>query len=754
MGTRITSDVVESYLNCKVKAHLKLAGNQGVKSDYEGLLLKNRLEVRQQAISKLVTKTSQNEIAKDILLTASSLRAGRSYVLDPILDQGPWLLRFGGLKKVEGSSELGDFHYVPLLFHEAHGVGKAQKLLLELYGWLLSSIQGRHPAYGVVWHSQDCQETRVRLNPDTRRCERFWQDLIAMTSPTTPPCLILNDHCQICEFRQRCHDQAVQEDNLSLLRGMGEKEIKRNARKGIFTVTQLSYTFRPRRRPKWAKAAPRPHSFALQALALRENKIHINGTPELKTTSLRIYLDVEGLPAENFHYLIGVLIDHGTTQEFHSFWADSKDDRGCVVTQLVQLLSRFTDYTIYHYGNYESKALNSLKSFISDEFRQPLAEIQKRTVNVLSVVHASIYVPALSNTLKDIAGFLGFRWTDHGATGLRSIIWRKQWERTRDDELKTRLLRYNQEDCLALKMVTDFMLSCNRDGSPETIAGLPAHPDVVHTCDLQLTIARSHRFCVISFVLPELDFVNKCAYFDYQREKVFVRTNKEMRRVNRRKTTGRNGDLTPNSCTKLECRKCPSCGSRRIQEGKRSSRVIADLKFSITGVKRWIIRYDAHWYHCERCDEAFLPEHYPTDKGKYGHGMKAWFAYQNIIGGQEAIKIMRGVNEVFGLYVEASYRDYKPSLAEYYKGTYKGILAELLRGTLLHADETEVAISGMEQKGYVWVFANMQMVYLFYKDSRKGLFLEEMLQGFSGVVVSDFFTAYDTLHFPRSWAPR
>src|SRR6516165_908115 len=136
-----------------------------------------------------------------------------------------------------------------------------------------------------------------------------------------PPSLILNDHCQICEFRQRCHDQAVQDDNLSLLRGMGEKEIKRNTRKGIFTVTQLSYTFRPRRRPKWAKAAPRPHSFALQALALREKKVYINGTPELKSTPLRVYLDIEGLPDDDFYYLIGLLIDDGTTQVSHSFWA-------------------------------------------------------------------------------------------------------------------------------------------------------------------------------------------------------------------------------------------------------------------------------------------------------------------------------------------------------------------------------------------------------------------------------------------------
>jgi hypothetical protein len=530
---------------------------------------------------------------------------------------------------------------------------------------------------------------------------------------------------------------------------MGEKEIKRNTRKGIFTVTQLSYTFRPRRRPKWARAASRPHSFALQALALRENKVYINGTPELQKSPLRIYLDIEGLPDENFHYLIGVLIDDGSTQEFHSFWADSKDDQACVVAQFVRHLSNYADYTIYHYGNYESKALKALKSLIPDELRQPLAEIQKRTVNVLSVVNAAIYVPAFSNTLKDIAGFLGFRWTDLGATGIDSIIWRARWEAHQDQNLETRLLRYNHEDCLALKMVTDFIRSCNRDQTSEEIAGLPAHPDVVHTTDLRLTTGHSHRFCVISFVLPELDFVNKCAYFDYQREKVFVRTNKEMRRVNSRKTAGRNGNLTPNRRIRLECKKCPSCSSRRIHEGKRNSRIIADLKFSTTGVKRWIIRYDAHWYHCDRCDEAFLPDHYPTAKGKYGHGMKSWFAYQNIIGGQEAIKIMRGVNEVFGLYVEASYRDFKPSLAEYYRDTYRGILAELLRGTLLHADETEVAISGKEQKGYVWVLANMQLVYYFYKDSRKGLFLDEMLKGFSGVLVSDFFSAYDSIPCPQ-----
>ena len=38
MVTKITRDIIESYLNCKYKAHLKLTRQQGTKSDYALLL--------------------------------------------------------------------------------------------------------------------------------------------------------------------------------------------------------------------------------------------------------------------------------------------------------------------------------------------------------------------------------------------------------------------------------------------------------------------------------------------------------------------------------------------------------------------------------------------------------------------------------------------------------------------------------------------------------------------------------------------
>lgn len=173
MGARITRDIIESYLHCRLKAHLKLAGNQGTRSDYENFLLQTRREIRQQAISKILSKTSRDDVASNIPLTVASLRAGSSYVLDTIFEDDLLSVSFDGLKRAEGPSGLGDFHYVPMLFHEGHGVGKAQRLLLEFQGWMLSRSQSRLPAYGIVWHGRDCKVTKVRLNPDTHRSERL-----------------------------------------------------------------------------------------------------------------------------------------------------------------------------------------------------------------------------------------------------------------------------------------------------------------------------------------------------------------------------------------------------------------------------------------------------------------------------------------------------------------------------------------------------------------------------------------------------
>ena len=47
--------------------------------------------------------------------------------------------------------------------------------------------------------------------------------------------------------------------------------------------------------------------------------------------------------------------------------------------------------------------------------------------------------------------------------------------------------------------------------------------------------------------------------------------------------------------------------------------------------------------------------------------------------------------------------------------------------------------------GYVWTFTNMEEVAFMYRPTREGEFLKELLKDFEGVLVSDFYGAYDSL---------
>src|SRR5262249_1800336 len=154
----------------------------------------------------------------------------------------------------------------------------------------------RTPDHGIIWHGRECKATRVRLNRDVRKTDRLLRELKELAGSGSPPKLLLNDHCQVCEFRQPCHQQAVQEDNLSLLRGMGEAEVKAYSRKGILTLTQRAHTFRPRRKGKRQTKKTHHRYNALQALAIHDKKIYVFGTPELWESPVRIYLDMEGDP--------------------------------------------------------------------------------------------------------------------------------------------------------------------------------------------------------------------------------------------------------------------------------------------------------------------------------------------------------------------------------------------------------------------------------------------------------------------------
>lgn len=194
----------------------------------------------------------------------------------------------------------------------------------------------------------------------------------------------MNRHCAECEFRNCYRQQAKEADDLSLLSGMSEKERAQHRSKGIFTVNQLSYTFRPRRTPKRAKNPAKPHHFSLQALAIRENCVYIHGSPILPECKSKVYLDIEGLPDRDLYYLIGALVVTEEREAFYSFWADTKSDESSIFCQFAETISKLPDYRVFHYGDYDAAAMKRVAAGLPSSYQEQLAAILQRSVNVLS----------------------------------------------------------------------------------------------------------------------------------------------------------------------------------------------------------------------------------------------------------------------------------------------------------------------------------------------------------------------------------
>jgi len=689
VATKITREVLEAYLYCKTKAHLKLAGQQGNVSDYQALLVANRQEVSQQAIAKILAGHPEGEVARDIILTAATLRERPSFVLNATLEDDLLSLIFDGLKRVDGPSKLGEFHYVPMLFHEGQRVGKEQRLRLEIYGLLLSRLQGQMPSSGIIWHGRECRTTKVRLNGDLRKTERVLREVKEMVNAQSPPKLILNDHCQICEFRQRCHEQAVQEDDISLLRGMGEKEIKRFARKGILTVTQLAHTFRPRRRGKRTPPKSNRRYHALHALALRDKRVYVFGTPQLPDAPIQVYLDIEGHPEQGFDYLVGMILVEGENEQRFSFWADNRDDEDRIFEQFLATVTQYQDFRVFAYGGYERAFLMRMKK--RAKRKAPVDRVLKALVNTLSLVYSHVYFPTYSNGLKDVGACLGSSWTEPSASGVQSLVWRMRWEATHAAEWKQKLITINQ-----------------------------------------------------------------CGRFDYQRQRVYVRTSKMLKRSQKKSRSRRSDKLRISQRVQINSRKCPSCGSAELIHWAKGKQVTGfstkhkrafDLVFTSGMIKRKVIECRTAVHQCLTCSHTFIPERYQR-LAKHFHGLMSWAIYQHVAHRISPNTLAEMLKNFFGLSVCGQSIDrFTPVMAFYYRACYKTLFDKILSGEVLHVDETEVRLR--TGKGYVWVFTTSEEVIYMFRPTREGDFLLDLLKNFHGVLVTDFYSAYDSVDCPQ-----
>jgi predicted RecB family nuclease len=584
------------------------------------------------------------------------------------------------------------------------------------------------------------QPATLKLRLNSTKARKLLQDTLDIISQDAPPPFYKNAHCPDCFFQDACYQKLNERNCISLLTGIPPKVILKFHKKGIYSIQQLAHLFRPRRRRRHPQASTN-YLWELKALAITEQKTFVLYPPDVKETPVSIYIDFEGLPEEHWVYLAGVIIvkENGAHTP-HTFWADNITAEKEIFIQLLDLLKQYPEATIYHYGSYETKSLQWVQKKYP-ELKNEITALLPRLFNLLSLLRTHIYPPVYGNGLKEVAGWLGFKWNDLLADGKQSIQWRKDWEAKRDNAVKETLTQYNLDDCKALLVVKEWFTHLAKGTIQENIQ----------------QVAEMKKQSLYKFQNnPELgdDFqhISKAAYFDYQRTKIYWRNKESLSAaaaVVLHPKSGKKG--TPvwqppkihETVSLIPLTACPKCGASKVYHYKQKRKVIqTDLKFTATGIRQHVIAYIGTKSVCSQCRYQYNDQ---VLRGtQYGDNLFAYVTYLYINYNISNYLISSMMQEQFGIWISPMYLVMrKQKWWQQWEPEVQYIWEIIRHSPVIHIDETSVHLE--QKSGYVWVFATTHTVFYHYTDTREGSFLHEWLKDYKGIIVTDIFPAYESL---------
>ena len=739
----ITSDIVEAFLKCPTKCYLRSLGEVGTGNAYaEWVRTQNELW-RREGIKRLMAGTAPGECVGSLTVTTNLKTAKWRLAIEYVVRSRNMESDLHAVERIPSEGRGKPPQFIPIRFVSTNKLNRDDKLLLAFDALLLAEMLGYEAGCGKLIHGDGQATLRVQTSALANEVRKLTGEIATLLSSGSPPDLVLNRHCAECEFRLRCRQKAMEKDDLSLLSGMTEKERKHFNRKGIFTVTQLSYTFRPRRRSKRLVGKREKYQHSLKALAIRNHKIYIVGSPEFKIEGTPVYLDVEGLPDRDFYYLIGIRAK--TAQGFveHSLWADGPDDEKRIWTDFLRVVSSIESPVLIHYGRYESMFLKRMcQRYGEPPERSMSAKAIKAALNLVSVLFGQVYLPTYSNGLKDNASFVGAQWRSPDASGLQTIVWRCQWERTHVGSLKDQLIAYNQDDCVALTVLTEELVRLRLESKTRTNVDIADTPKQ-HATERGTEI---HR---------HFEELLRSAHMRYSQKSIRFR-----------KREGDTGADTPKRNTspvfkkhKLYTRKARSvpvprkrkCPRHPAQDLIPSNRIanhtLLDLDFNKNGCRKVVVRYCGKRSYCPLCHRGHLPPAVKRLHNQvYGRGFQAWAVYQRVALRLPYALIAKAVQDILHENISVSVIDsFVQRCSEQFAYTETLLLRNILQGLVIHVDETKISIRGIHQ--FVWVITDGSRVTFRLTETRETDFLRQLLAGYSGTLVSDFYGGYDALPF-------
>jgi uncharacterized protein len=400
--------------------------------------------------------------------TAEALAEGVDVVYQGVLGHGDWRGVADFLERQpDGSYEAVDTKL-------ARSSKPSHVLQLCFYSAELARIQGSEPGQiHVLLGSGERESLRPQdFAAYARRVRARLEAFVAAGQATTPyPC----DHCGVCNFLPLCEAWWDEVDHLSRVAGVWGRHIERLESAGITTLAELAVAD-----PADPPSGVTPETFAkLQRQAALQLEYRETEKPVFELSEPRpetgfallpdpspgdLFFDLEGNPfwdeTGSLEYLWGLL---DVDDDYEPVWAEDRpSERRAfekVVDRIHERLAEHPGMHVYHYASYELSVLRRLAGRYGTR-EEEVDDLQRRGVlcDLYKVVRGGLQASVPGYGLKELEIFLDFERRGSIADGGTSIVEYERYLDTRDGAILGAIGFYNEEDCIATRLLRDWLL--------------------------------------------------------------------------------------------------------------------------------------------------------------------------------------------------------------------------------------------------------------------------------------------------------
>lgn len=288
--------------------------------------------------------------------------------------------------------------------------------------------------------------------------------MAARRCPTLPALAAI---CKLCRWRTSCAQEAESSDDLTQLPELGRAR-RDTMILSIHTVRKLAEADLRKfiRGDKTAFPGIGPDTL----LKFKERAVlqkmpgaapYFKKPVSLPRANLELFFDIETDPMRDVCYLHGFIERRGGAEKYVYFLAAApapeKEKR--VFADAWSYIRSCRPCAIYYYSPYEKTTWRKLQKKYPDVASEEEIEAMFKspaTIDLyLDIVRPHMVWPTRDHSIKALAKHLGFAWRDEDPSGASSVEWYHRWVESGDDSIRRRILLYNEDDCVAMRVLLD-----------------------------------------------------------------------------------------------------------------------------------------------------------------------------------------------------------------------------------------------------------------------------------------------------------